>query len=43
MMRGQAVVIPGFQNKFSALSLRFGPRWLVRHISRKLNESKADR
>lgn len=43
MMRGKAVVIPGLQNKFSALSLRFGPRWLVRRISRKLNESKADR
>ncbi len=42
MMRGKAVIIPGMQNKISALSLRIAPRWLARHIARKLNEAKVN-
>ena len=40
LMRGQAIVIPGFSNKLLAFSTRFGPRSLVTAISRWTMEQK---
>lgn len=41
MMRGKAVVVPGFQNKFVLFMIRLGPRWLVRRIARRLQDRRA--
>lgn len=41
MMRGRAVVVPGIVNQLLLLSLRTGPRWLVRRIARRLQERRA--
>ncbi len=35
---GKAVAIPGFQNWLGAVSVRFGPRWLVPYLSATLNK-----
>jgi hypothetical protein len=35
---GRAVAIPGFQNWIGAVSVRFGPRWLIPYISAALNK-----
>lgn len=43
MMRGKAVVVPGWKNKFLIFAVRLGPRWLVRGISRKLQETRGNR
>jgi len=40
MMRGRAVVIPGVANKLLVQSIRIGPRWLVRAVTRWLQEGK---
>lgn len=40
MMRGRAVVVPGWKNKVLLFAVRLGPRWLVRLISRKLQETR---
>lgn len=42
MMRGKAIVVPGWKNKALLFTLRLGPRWLVRMISRKLQETRGD-
>jgi short-subunit dehydrogenase len=42
MKRGKAVVIPGWKNKALIFALRLGPRWLVRMISRKLQETRGN-
>ncbi|HXI20574.1 MAG TPA: SDR family oxidoreductase, partial [Gemmatimonadales bacterium] len=42
MMRGRAVVIPGIANQLLVLSIRLGPRWLVRRISRWLQERRRE-
>jgi uncharacterized protein len=42
MMRGKAVVVPGWKNKVVLLVLRLSPRWLVRRVSRKLQETRGD-
>lgn len=41
MMRGSALVIPGLGNKLLLFSIRLGPRWLVRRVTRWLQESRA--
>jgi hypothetical protein len=38
LMRGQAVVVPGFVNQLLAFSVRITPRWLTRRIARRLME-----
>ena len=40
MMRGRAVVIPGFGNKLLIFSIRTSPRWAVRMITRWFQESR---
>jgi short-subunit dehydrogenase len=40
MMRGKAIVIPGLANKLLIQSLRIGPRWLVRTITRWFQEGR---
>jgi uncharacterized protein len=40
MMKGKAVVIPGWLNKWMVLSIRFGPRGFVRRISRSLQDKR---
>ena len=37
MMRGEAIVVHGFKNKFGVQALRFSPRSLVRKVAAKLN------
>jgi len=41
MMRGSVVVVPGLGNKFLIFSIRLGPRWLVRRITRWFQEGRA--
>ncbi len=41
MRRGKAVVVPGLQNKFILFMIRLGPRWLVRRITRRLQERRS--
>jgi hypothetical protein len=38
MMAGKAIVVNGFLNRLLVQSVRFGPRAVVRRISRLLNE-----
>jgi short-subunit dehydrogenase len=40
MMKGKAVVVPGFQNKLLIQSIRFTPRIIVRAITRWLQEGR---
>jgi hypothetical protein len=40
MMRGKCLAIPGFKNKFLAMSVRFAPRKLVTAIAKKLNSNR---
>jgi short-subunit dehydrogenase len=40
MMRGRAIVVPGWRMKGLVFAIRLGPRWLVRRISRKLQETR---
>jgi hypothetical protein len=40
MMKGKAVVVPGFQNKLLIQSIRFTPRIIVRAITRWLQENR---
>lgn len=42
MMRGNAIVVPGWKNKALIFAMRLGPRWLVRRISRQLQETRGD-
>lgn len=39
LMRNQAIVIPGVKNKLGAASVRFTPRFLVRRIVGRLNQT----
>jgi hypothetical protein len=32
MLKGKAVVVPGFMNKLSVITPRFSPRWMVRNL-----------
>lgn len=43
LMKGRAVIIPGFRNKLLALSARLGPRKLVTAIAGWMNEESACR
>lgn len=38
LMAGKTIVIPGFRNRFTALSVRFAPRKLVTKLARKIQE-----
>jgi short-subunit dehydrogenase len=40
LMRGQAVVVPGFANRLMAFSVRFTPRWLARSLARRMMEQE---
>lgn len=39
LLRNQAIVVPGWTNKLGALSTKFTPRFLIRRIVSKLNQS----
>ncbi len=41
LQRGRAVVVPGLLNKLLLFSVRLGPRWLVRRITRRFQERRA--
>lgn len=41
MMAGRAVVVPGLANKLLIQSIRLGPRWLVRAITRWFQEGRS--
>jgi uncharacterized protein len=43
MMRGRAVVVPGLANKLLVQSIRVGPRWMVRKITRWLQERRREK
>ena len=41
MLRGKVIVIPGLANKLLIQSIRLGPRWLVRSITRWYQEGRS--
>lgn len=39
LMRNQAIIVPGVKNKLGAMSVRFIPRFLIRRLVGKLNQT----